>query len=34
LALGAAIFMASFIVVTFAELIRRRGVRLDSTSGI
>ena len=34
LALGAAIFMASFIVVTFAEWIRRRGVRLDSTSGI
>ena len=34
LALGAAIFMASFIVVTFAEWIRRRGVRLDPTSGI
>ena len=34
LALGATIFMASFIVVTFAEWVRRRGVRLDSTSGI
>jgi spermidine/putrescine transport system permease protein len=34
LALGATIFMLSFVVVTFAEWLRRRGVRLDSTSGI
>ena len=34
LALGATIFMLSFFLVTFAEWMRRRGVRLESTSGI
>jgi spermidine/putrescine transport system permease protein len=34
LALGATIFVLSFIVVSFAEWIRRRGVKLESSSGI
>jgi spermidine/putrescine transport system permease protein len=34
LALGASIFVISFFVVTFAEWVRRRGVKLESTSGI
>ena len=34
LALGATIFMLSFIIVTFAEWMRKRGVRTESTPGI
>ncbi len=34
LALGATIFVLSFIVVSFAEWIRRRGVKIESSSGI
>ena len=34
LALGATIFVLSFVVVSFAEWIRRRGVKLESSSGI
>ena len=34
LALGASIFVISFFVVSFAEWLRRRGVKLESTSGI
>ena len=34
LALGATIFMLSFVIVTFAEWLRKRGVRLASASGI
>ena len=34
LALGATIFMLSFVIVTFAEWLRKRGVRLESASGI
>ena len=34
LALGATILVLSFIVVSFAEWIRRRGVKLESSSGI
>jgi len=33
LALGSAILIASFFVVTFAELVRRRGVQMQSSSG-
>ena len=34
LALGATIFVLSFVVVSFAEWIRRRGVKIESSSGI
>lgn len=34
LALGSAILVMSFIVVTFAELVRRRGVQMQSSSGV
>lgn len=34
LALGAAILMVSFFVVTFAELVRRRGVQTQTSSGV
>ena len=34
LALGASIFVVSFFVVSFAEWLRRRGVKLEPTSGI
>tara|TARA_B100000929_G_scaffold178933_1_gene141710 strand:+ start:49 stop:414 length:366 start_codon:yes stop_codon:yes gene_type:complete len=34
LALGASIFVISFCVVSFAEWVRRRGVKLKSSSGI
>jgi spermidine/putrescine transport system permease protein len=34
LALGASIFVISFFVVSFAEWLRRRGVKSGSTSGI
>ena len=34
LALGATILMASFVVVTFAEWFRRRGVQVKSDSGV
>lgn len=34
LALGATIFVLSFVVVSFAEWIRRRGVKLESSSGV
>jgi len=34
LALGSSIFVISFFVVSFAEWLRRRGVKLESASGI
>ncbi|MCP4981449.1 MAG: ABC transporter permease subunit, partial [Gammaproteobacteria bacterium] len=34
LALGACILMISFVVVTFAEWYRRRGVQLKTDSGV
>ena len=34
LALGAAILMVSFVVVTFAEMVRRRGVQMQSSTGV
>ena len=34
LALGATIFVLSFVVVSFSEWFRRRGVKLESSSGI
>ncbi|MDH3688100.1 MAG: ABC transporter permease [Gammaproteobacteria bacterium] len=34
LALGACILMASFVLVTFAEWFRRRGVQLKTSSGV
>ncbi|MCP4875105.1 MAG: ABC transporter permease, partial [Gammaproteobacteria bacterium] len=34
LALGACILMVSFVVVTFAEWYRRRGVQLKTNSGV
>ncbi len=34
LALGAAILLVSFFVVTFAELVRRRGVQMNSSTGV
>ncbi len=34
LALGSAIFLASFVVVTFAEWFRRRGVQIQTASGV
>ncbi len=34
LALGATIFIFSFVVVTFAEWIRRRGVQMQTSSGV
>jgi len=34
LALGAAILMVSFFVVTFAELVRRRGVQMQTSTGV
>ena len=34
LALGASIFVISFFVVSFAEWLRRKGVKLEPTSGI
>jgi len=34
LALGACILVVSFVVVTFAEWVRRRGVQIKTTSGV
>lgn len=34
LALGAAILVVSFFVVTFAELVRRRGVQMQTSTGV
>ncbi|HIB17061.1 MAG TPA: ABC transporter permease [Candidatus Lambdaproteobacteria bacterium] len=34
LALGSSIFVISFFVVSFAEWVRRRGIKLETTSGI
>ena len=34
LALGTLILVASFVLVTFAEWFRRRGVQIKSTSGV
>ena len=34
LALGSLILVASFVLVTFAEWFRRRGVQIKSTSGV
>jgi len=34
LALGSAILVMSFVVVTFAELVRRRGVQMQASSGV
>ena len=34
LALGACILVASFIIVTFAEWVRRRGVQIKTKSGV